>query len=193
MNRTLKISLITVGGLLIAGILGTFISRSISHWRHIRSMDEEITYTLEAPRGEIYDVDGHIIATSTTAYDVYLECALIQSDAEWKEKTTDLAPRLALLLPERNAAQWWDYLQAGRKENQGYLNIAKGITADIKDSLASLPIFNMNQLKGAAIYLSYLTRVYPHDSLARRTIGYVHAYEIPGWVLKGNMIPFLRG
>lgn len=163
MNRTLKISLITVGGLFIAGILGIFISRSISHWRHIRSMDEEITYTLEAPRGEIYDVDGHIIATSTTAYDVYLDCALIQSDAEWKEKTTDLAPRLALLLPERNAAQWWDYLQAGRKENQGYLNIAKGITADIK------------------------------DSLARRTIGYVHAYEIPGWVLKGNMIPFLRG
>ena len=148
---------------------------------------------MKRPRGKIYDVDGYIIATSTTAYDVYLDCALIQSEAEWKEKTADLAPRLALLLPERNAALWWDYLQAGRKQKQGYLNIAKGITADIKDSLASLPIFNMNQLKGAAIYLSYLTRVYPHDSLARRTIGYVHAYEIPGWVLKGNMIPFLRG
>ena len=117
MNKTLKIYLITVGGLLIAGILGIFISRSISHWRHIRSMDEEITYTLEAPRGKIYDVDGHIIATSTTAYDVYLDCALIQSDAEWKEKTTDLHTTLSLPLQEAADSSTF-FLKSSKKHRQ---------------------------------------------------------------------------
>ncbi len=193
MNKAVKISLISACALLVTGILGIVICQRIARWRFIRSMDEEVHYTLEAPRGDIYDMNGEIIATSTMVYDVHLDCALIQSEAEWKEKTLELAPRLATLLPERGAAEWWDYLQDGRHQNKRYLNIVKRITPEMKDSLAQLPIFDMKQFEGGAIYTSYEVRVYPYDSLARRAIGYVHPSGDPRVGLEGKYDLFLHG
>lgn len=193
MNKTVIIALITAGAILGAGILGNFIRGRIIHCRFIRSMDKEVHYILEAPRGDIYDMNGEIIATSSSVYDVHLDCALIQSETEWKEKTLELAPRLASLLPERGAAEWWDYLQDGRHKNKRYLNIAKRISPEKKDSLAKLPIFDMKQFEGGAIYTSYEVRVYPYDSLARRAIGYVHPSGDPRVGLEGKYDLFLHG
>lgn len=172
MTRIIKIGIITAGAILVTALLGIFIYHRIAHWRFIRSMDEEVRYILPASRGDIYDANGKVIATSKEAYDVNLDCAIIQDNAEWKEKTLDLAPQLAALFPERGAAEWWDYLQDGRSRNKRYLRIAKGILPEKKDSMARLPIFDMKPLEGGAIYESYQVRVYPYDSLARRTIGY---------------------
>lgn len=177
MNKTVKISLITVGTLIVVVFLGisllfcSVFSPRIACLKTAYSMEEEVRYVLYAPRGDIYDTNGNVLATSKDAYNVFLDCAIIQNDTVWKEKTLALAPQLAVLFPERGAAEWWDYLQDGRKNNSRYLKIAKRISPEQKDSLARLPIFNMKPLEGGAIYENYQARVYPYDSLARRTIG----------------------
>ena len=176
MNTKVRMASIAAGTLLVAGVLGILIHRRAARWRFLRSMEAEVRYTLTAPRGDIYDANGDVIATSKDVYDVHLDCAIIQGEAEWKEKTLDLAPQLAAMFPERGAAEWWDYLQDGRNKNKHYLRIAKGISPEKKDSLARLPVFDMRPLEGGAIYESYQVRVYPYDSLARRVIG----YSLPG-------------
>lgn len=178
MNTTVKTVLIAAGALVAVALLGIFFCYRIAVFPRIacrkaaRSMDKEVRYAVPTSRCNIYDANGNIIATSEEVYDVNLDCAIIQDDAEWREKTLDIAPQLAALFPERGASEWWDYLQAGRKNNKRYLRIAKGIAPARKDSLARLPIFNEKALEGGAIYESRQVRVYPYDHLARRTIGY---------------------
>ena len=180
MNKTVKTAIIATGALVVVALLGIFFCYRIAVFPRIacrkaaRSMDKEVRYTSPSSQGSIYDANGNVIATSKEVYDVHLDCAIILDDAEWREKTLGLAPRLADLFPERGAAEWWDYLQDGRSKNKRYLQIAKGITSAQKDSLACLPIFNEKSLDGGAIYESRLVRVYPYDYLARRTIGYIH-------------------
>ena len=170
LSVTWKVGLGLIG--LTALVIGIIILPCIARWKSVRSPDTEVRYIIEAPRGNIYDANGNLIATSKEEYDVHLDCAIIQNSTEWKEKTLALAPQLAALLPERGAAEWWDYLQDGRKYEKRYLRIAKGISPEKKDALSRLPIFDMKPLEGGAIYESYQARVYPYDSLARRTIGY---------------------
>ena len=180
MNKTVKTAIIATGALVVVPLLGIFfcyriaVLPRIACWKAARSMDKEVRYTSPSSRGNIYDANGNAIATSKEVYDVHLDCAIILDDAEWREKTLGLAPRLADLFPERGAAEWWDYLQDGRSKNKRYLQIAKGITPARRDSLVRLPIFNEKSLEGGAIYESRLVRVYPYDYLARRTIGYIH-------------------
>lgn len=125
-----------------------------------------------SPRGNIYDCDGNLVATSKIAYDVHLDCKQLDSYEEWSEKTLVLAPRLAALLPERGAAEWWEYLQNGRRLDKRYLIIARAITQEKKDSLAELPIFDMPQYQGGAIYEPLYVRHYPYGGLAKRVIGH---------------------
>lgn len=174
MNKTVKISLIVAGTLIAVALPGISFCPRIARWMTARSLDGEVRYSLSSLRGDIYDANGDIIATSERVYDIHLDCTLIQNDTVWKEKTLALAPRLASLLPERGAAQWWDYLQDGRNNHNRYLKIAKGLAPELKDSVAQLPIFNMRQFEGGAIFTSSDARRYPYDSLARRCIGYIH-------------------
>lgn len=193
MNKIVKLTLIIAGALILVVLLGIFLCHRIASWKTARSMDEEVRCILYAPRGDIYDTDVDLIATSEDAYNVYLDCAIIQNDTVWKEKTMVLAPQLAALLPERGAAEWWDYLRNGRKHNSRYLKIAKGISPEKKDSLARLPIFNMKPLEGGAIYEYYQARVYPYDSLARRTIGDVRSEGARKVGIEGKWDNILHG
>ena len=140
-----------------------------------RALDQERFEWIPASRGNIYDCDGNIIATSQLVYDIHLDCQIIEDPEVWKEKTLALAPKLAALLPERTAAEWWEHLQYGRQYDNRYLKIAKDVSPEMRDSIAKLPIFDMPSLKGGAIYTSCLRRSYPYDSLARRVIGYVRS------------------
>ena len=193
MKKIVKITLIAVSTFIIVGVLGLIICFFVARRQIINSMDEEVRYILPAPRGDIYDANGCVIATSQDVYDVHLDCVIIKDDDEWKEKTLPLASQLATLLPERDAAEWWDYLQDGRYHNRRYLKIAKGISREMKDSIARLPIFDMKPMEGGAIYSSYWTRVYPNGPLARRTIGYVHPDVDTKIGIEGKWDESLRG
>ena len=160
--------------LILAAIL---LPRSFRRWNLYRALDQERVEWIPARRGNIYDCEGNLIATSRLVYDIHLDCQMIEDPDVWKEKTLSLAPKLAAMLPERTAAEWWEYLQYGRQNGNRYLKIAKDVSPEMRDSIARLPIFNMPSLKGGAIYTSCLQRSHPYDSLARRVIGFVRPGE----------------
>lgn len=193
MTRKVKLSIVAAGAVLVLLLVGNFIYARIQRWRLLRSLDEERVYSIPARRGDIFDTDGNLIATSKIAYDIHLDCAMIDNQEEWRDKTLELAPKLSLLFPERNAAEWWQYLQNGKEKGKRYLSIAKGVDYRTKDSLASFPIFNMGKFKGGAIYDSYYAREYPYDSLARRVIGYTRPGLNSRVGIEGSMDCFLSG
>lgn len=170
-----------------------FLPRIFLRCQMYRALDQERFEWIPASRGNIYDCNGNLIATSQLVYDIHLDCQIIEDPEVWKEKTLALAPKLAALLPERTAAEWWEYLQYGRQYDNRYLKIAKDVSPEMRDSIARLPIFNMPSLKGGAIYTSCLRRSYPYDSLARRVIGYVRSGDNGHIGVEGYYDYYLRG
>lgn len=192
MTKRTKIILISAGALAVL-VAEYFIYRAIDRVLLISSMEERYVEILYAKRGDLFDCEGNLIATSKPAYDVHLDCKIIKNDAYWDIKTLELAPKLAALLPERTAAEWWDYLQAGRNAEKRYLKIATNLSQEMKDSIARLPIFNLPPLDGGAIYTSYLKRYYPYDSLGRRAIGYVRGGDNGRVGIEGKYDYYLHG
>ena len=103
MTKRTKTILISAGALAVL-VAGNFIYRAIDRVLLISSMEERHVEILYAKRGDLFDCEGNLIATSKPAYDVHLDCKIIKNDAYWDNKTLALAPKLATLLPERKAA-----------------------------------------------------------------------------------------
>lgn len=192
MKKSTKIILIVAGALAVIPI-GRTLYLAIGHQHLLRSLKEEHVAVIPAKRGDIYDCEGSLIATSEPLYEIRLDCMTIESPELWAEKTLALAPELAAMLPERTATEWWAYLQDGREKEKRYLKIAKDVTPQKKDSIAKLPIFDMPSLEGGAIYERFDKRSYPYDSLARRTLGYVKDGRKTRVGIEGSCDSLLRG
>lgn len=123
-------------------------------------------------RGEIMDYKGRILATSTIAYDINLDCKIADS-ALWYGNIEALSKGLAEILGERNAAEWQKYLQGGRNAKRGSLPIGHKVTHMKVTKIRQLPIFNKGQFKGGYIEKRQDKRLYPYGETAKRVIGYV--------------------
>ena len=136
-----------------------------------RPEDRISTKTFSPDRGQIFDSAGNVIATNKDVYDIHLDCCVIEDPRVWEEKSRKLAQEIALVLPERTAPQWWDYLQHARRNKKRYLPIAKNVESDILDTLKKLTLLDEPTYKGGRIVTSKQMRDYPYENLARRTIG----------------------
>lgn len=170
MTKPLKITLIILTSLAALAIAGVGAYRYAEHRYDVKQQEKTQFY---GHLGDFYDTRGNLIASTERLYGRYLDCLVVEDEEEWKQKTLALAPGLASLFPERSAAEWWEYLQEGRRLGKRYLPIARGLSKQQEDSLEALALFNESPFRGGGIIESYLQRTYPYDSLARRTLGYV--------------------
>lgn len=123
-------------------------------------------------RGEITDYKGRILATTTIAYDINLDCKMADS-ALWYGNIKALSEGLSHILSERNAAEWHKYLQHGRDVGMGSLPIGKKVAHLDAVKIRQLPIFNKGQFKGGYIERRQDKRLYPYGETGKRVIGYV--------------------
>ena len=170
MKKPLKITLIILTSLTVLAVAGVGAYRYVGHRYDVKQQEKT---RFSGHRGDFYDTRGNLIVSTERLYGRYLDCLVVEDEEEWKQKTLVLAPGLASLFPERSAAEWWEYLQEGRRLGKRYLPIARGLSKQQEDSLKALPLFNESPFRGGGIIKSYLQRTYPYDSLARRTLGYV--------------------
>lgn len=170
MKKPLKITLIILTSLTVLAVAGVGAYRYAGHRYDVKQQEKT---RFSGHRGDFYDTRGNLIVSTERLYGRYLDCLVVEDEEEWKQKTLVLAPGLASLFPERSAAEWWEYLQEGRRLGKRYLPIARGLSKQQEDSLKALPLFNESPFRGGGIIKSYLQRTYPYDSLARRTLGYV--------------------
>lgn len=168
--REFKRRYILLTGMLLASLLLYREARPLI-WRMIHRPGDRIeTHVVHAGRGDLLDARRHVIATDSTVFDIHFDCCMIDNSTEWEEQSRLLAQKIATILPERTAPQWWDYFQNARRSRRRYIPIVKNTNLSIVESLRTLPIFSKGK-RGGFICESKVVRIYPYGDLGRRTIG----------------------
>lgn len=180
MNKPLKITLLSLGGLAAVSLL-TFLclffdvpSRAHMMWHRVSCRpDDYIKKEILWPqRGRIFDRDGIVLCQDRERIDIYMDCCVVEDSVKWVNESLALADSLSKMFPGRTSAEWYGYFQNARNSHKRYISIVKDINWQKKDSLAKLPLFRDGQFGGGFIVEYRYPREYPYGTLARRTIGY---------------------
>ena len=140
---------------------------------------------LPAKRGDIYDRNGNILATSRKVYNVILDCKTVNSDEDYAEPTVRALVDV-LGLDEKDIRS---KLSAEDTKNSQYQIIKKQISMDEKKAfedyqtpgedseLSDAQKAERSNVKGVWFEEDYL-RTYPFNDLACDTVGFTLARDI---------------
>jgi cell division protein FtsI (penicillin-binding protein 3) len=142
-------------------------------WRQ-KSDNLTIDYrTIDAVRGNIYAVDGSLLATSVPKYEVRFDPnADAVTDVVFNENIDSLSWYLADLFKDRSVASYKSELINARLKNKRYYLIRRNVKFTDLKALREFPIFRRGRYKGGFIYVQQNKRQKPFRVLAARTIGY---------------------
>ena len=123
-------------------------------------------------RGRILTCDGRPLAISVPYYEIRMDCTL-QKDAEehWQSQADTLAQELAGLFKDRSADDYKKLIRNGRIKGNQYLFLKRNVTRQEFLTLQTFHLFREGRNKGGLIEVEQDRRIYPYDTLARRTIG----------------------
>ena len=142
-------------------------------WRQ-KSDNLTIDYrTIDAVRGNIYAVDGSLLATSVPKYEVRFDPnADAVTDAIFNDNIDSLSWYLADLFKDRSAASYKSELINAKLKKRRYYLIRRNVKFTELKALREFPIFRRGRYKGGFIYVQQNKRQKPFRILAARTIGY---------------------
>lgn len=156
--------------------------------------------TLAAKRGDIYDRDGNILATSNKVYNVILDCkALNESDDGTDATVQALVEVLGL-----DEAEIREYLTDEDTRESQYQILMKNLSMDLKKTfeeyadpgedsgLTEEELAEREKITGVWFEEDYL-RVYPFGSTACDTIGFTFSRDTADWGLEGYYNSTLTG
>ncbi|MBC7914068.1 MAG: cell division protein, partial [Pyrinomonadaceae bacterium] len=129
---------------------------------------------VEAVRGNIYSVDGSLLATSVPEYDLHMDmmAAGIDKDEVFYEKVDSLAERLSIYFGDKSRREYSSMLRKARRDKNQYYLLKRKVTHQELVAVRRFPIFNLGKYKGGLIIEPKNKRIFPFKSLAARTIGY---------------------
>lgn len=159
---------------------------------------------LPAKRGDIYDRNGNLLATSNKVYNVILDCKAVCSDEDYVEPTIralteilgldedDIRTRIANeALKDENSRSQYQILKKElpmeeKKAFEDYLEIPED------SEMTSSERKERENVKGVWFEEDYL-RIYPFNDLACDTIGFTFARDTADWGLEGYYNSTLTG
>ena len=127
-------------------------------------------FIITPKRGNIYSDDGGILAFSTTNYDVYFDAVTVKNKL-FQDHVDQLSHDLSKTL-ERTSDYFKNSLKKAKKQNKRYHLIAKNVTLNKIEEIKNMPLFKLGGVKGGLIIEKNISREYPLDKIAERTIGY---------------------
>ena len=127
-------------------------------------------FIITPKRGNIYSDDGGILAFSTTNYDVYFDAVTVK-DKLFQDHVDQLSHDLSKTL-EKTSDYFKNSLKKAKKQNKRYHLIAKNVTLNKMEEIKNMPLFKLGGVKGGLIIEKNISREYPLDKIAERTIGY---------------------
>jgi len=142
-------------------------------WRQ-KSENLTIDYrTIEAVRGNIYAIDGSLLATSVPKYEVRFDPnADAISEKFFKENIDSLAWSLANLFQDKTQRAYRTDLVNARMKKKRYYLIRRNVKFTELKAMRDFPIFRRGRFHGGFIYVQQNRRQLPFRVLAARTIGY---------------------
>jgi cell division protein FtsI (penicillin-binding protein 3) len=158
---------------------------------------EEHTYrnfTIPANRGNLYDTNGNLLATSIPKYDIRLDAVTV-SDKNFEENVVPLAQELSKMFG-KSVSHWSQRLRTARANKHRYFLIAKNLGYSEFLRVKGFPMFNLGTYKGGMIVEQRTVREHPLGAIAARTVGYDRKDDQGYYTrvgLEGAFSPFLEG
>lgn len=146
--------------------------------------------TIPSNRGNLYDANGQLLATSISKYDIRFD-AVAPNDEDFKTLVGPLSDSLARKL-NRTKSYYTKKLRAARNNRSRYMLIAKNLDYGDYINIKSFPLFNKGPYRGGIIVEQRVVREHPLGKMAERIVGYDRPGSAPVG-LEGAFAPFLRG
>jgi len=135
-------------------------------------------FNIEPNRGNIYDINGQMLATSVPLFEIRMDVASPNiPDSIFVENVDSLAFYLSRYFKDKNKTEYKTMLVKARKNKNRYLLIKRKVTFDQLKAVRTFPIFKLGKNSGGLITDVQSKRVYPYDHLGYRTLG---------WFREGN-------
>lgn len=143
-------------------------------WRAMADSLSTRFANVEAARGNIYSIDGSLLATSVPEYEIRMDMLAggIEKDEVFYEKIDSLAEKLSSFFEDKSKSQYSRILREARSDSARYLLLKRNVTHQELKIIRQFPVFKMGRYKGGLISVQKNKRIMPFQSLAARTIGY---------------------
>ncbi len=126
---------------------------------------------MEAVRGNIFDANGALLATSLPYYEVAVDInAPTITEKLYKANRDSLALQLSSLFHDKGPREYLKLLNAARHENDRYVLLKRNVSYKDLQTLKTFPIFRKGK-RGGLVTLQTNRRERPFQMLAGRTIG----------------------
>ena len=165
-----------------------------------QSQQQYASQILPAKRGDIYDRNGTVLATSNKVYNVILDCKLVNSEADYLEPTVQAMVNILGL----DETEIRNLLSSEETKSSQYQIVKKAISMDLKkefeayaspseeEQLTEEEKKSRANINGVWFEEDYL-RSYPFGSLACDTIGFTVDNNLSDWGIEGQYSSILNG
>lgn len=140
-------------------------------WRNKAEAFTTRLMEMEAVRGNIFDANGALLATSLPYYEIAVDInAPSITDKLYKENRDSLALALSNLFHDKTKKEYLKILNKARKYNDRYVLLKRNVPYKDLQALKKFPIFRKGK-RGGLVTLQTNRRERPFQMLAGRTIG----------------------
>lgn len=127
--------------------------------------------TIDAVRGNIFDVNGNLLATSLPYYEIAVDINAPSIDKKLFENNVDsLGFKISNLFKDKSPAAYTKILKRARKTSDRYVVLKRNVSYKDLQILKTFPIFKKGK-RGGLVTLQTNKRELPFKILAARTIG----------------------
>ncbi|WP_285010892.1 penicillin-binding protein [Pedobacter faecalis] len=164
-------------------------------WRAMADSLSTKYVNVEAARGNIYSVDGSLLATSIPEYELRMDTYAggIADNDIFEEKVDSLAIKLSSFFGDKSAKEYSRYLRSARRDSARYLLIKRKVGYQDLKTVRTFPLFNVGKYTGGLIAVQQNKRIRPFKYLAARTIGYKNENVSNGVGLEGAYGEYING
>lgn len=149
------------------------------YWTKVASALKKEDVDVKPVRGNIYDCEGRLLASSLPEYSLFLDFKAIKeagNDSIFLSKMDSICIGLNDIFPERSAEEFKQNLMEGRKKDSRHWKVwGKRVTYNIYSEVQRLPFFCLGKNKSGFHIEEYNARKHPHGSMGLRTIGSLYA------------------
>lgn len=149
-------------------------------------------FETEAVRGNIFDANGNLLATSLPYYEVGVDInAPSIDDKLFNSKKDSLAHLLSNLFKDKSKREYLRILKSARSSGDRYVILKRNVSYKDLQTLKTFPIFKKGR-RGGLVTLQTNKRERPFQMLAARTIG-LSREGVKAVGLEGAYDSILRG
>ena len=152
-------------------------------------------FDIEATRGNIYSVDGSLLATSVPEYELRMDMFAggIQDDKIFNSKVDSLAMKLSSFFNDKSSKDYSRMLRKARQDSARYLLIKRRVSYQDLKLVRTFPLYNIGKHSGGLMAIPKNRRILPFKALAARTIGYKNENVANGVGLEGAYGNYING